>query len=125
MNRPDVTKGMAEAYKEVSKLDGMPVYETVTMGGTPGQPGAAAQTPPPQQEEQQQAKPGLGGLLGRGLGVNRGKSSSNEPKQSSGNSNPGSLLEMTVEMSGFSSAPVDPGMFAVPAGFKQVEPKTM
>jgi hypothetical protein len=125
MARPDVAKGMAEAYKEVSKLDGMPVFETVSIGGT-GQPAAGGQgTPPPQDQAQtQQQKPSLGGLLGRGIGVNRGKSSSSQPPPASSNSNPGSLLEMSIELSGFSSGPVDDAQFSVPAGFKQVEPDT-
>jgi hypothetical protein len=38
---------------------------------------------------------------------------------------PGSLMEMTTELSGFSSAPVDPSKFEVPAGFKQVESEMM
>ena len=29
---------------------------------------------------------------------------------------------MTIETSGFSNAPVDDGLFVIPAGFKQVEP---
>jgi hypothetical protein len=122
--RPDVAKGMSEAYKEVSKLSGTPVYETVTMGGT-GQPETS--TPPPsdtqaQPQQQQQEKPSIGSVFGRGLGINRGKSSSNQQTQQSSNSNPGSLLEMTIELSNFSSAPVDDAQFAIPAGFKQVEP---
>jgi len=72
MANPQVSEGMAEVYKEMSKLDGMPVFETLTMGA--------------------------------------------------GGSSSGSLLEMTIEMSGFSSSPVDPSLFEVPAGFKQVEP---
>ena len=129
MGRPDVAKGMSEAYKEISKLDGTPVLETMTMGGT-GQPGAQGAASPPQadtqdQSQQQQLKPSLGGLLGRGLGVNRSKSSSSQPQQSSGNSNPGALMEMTIEISGFSTAPVDDAQFAVPAGFKQVEQKQL
>jgi len=128
MSRPDVAKGMAEAYKQVSSLDGMAVFETMTMGAPPaGSNGASngqAAAPPQDQPQQQQQRPSLGGLLGRGLGVNRDKSSSSQPSQSSGNgnSNPGSLLEMTIEMSAFSSSPVDDALFAVPAGFKQVEP---
>jgi hypothetical protein len=124
MSRPDVAKGMAEAYKQVSQLDGMPVFETMTMGvaGQPGVSGPSAAQPQDQPPQQQQPKPSLGGLLGRGIGVNRSKSSSSQPAQSSSNSNPGSLLEMTVEMSGFSSNPVDGGQFAVPAEFKQVQP---
>jgi len=124
MGRPDVAKGMAEAYKEVSKLDGTPIFETMTIGGA-AQPGQAGAAPPPaadSQDQSQQQKPSLGGLLGRGLGVNRSKSSSSQQPQSSGNSNPGSLVEMTIEISGFSDAPVDDGLFAIPAGFKQVEP---
>ena len=128
--RPDIAKGMSEAYKEVAKLNGTPVYETMTMGGT-GQPGSA---PPPsdaaqQQPEQKKEKPSIGGLFGRGLGVNRGKSSSNDQQQqpqqqSSGNANAGALMEMNIEFKDFSSAPVDDGLFSVPAGFKQVEPDT-
>jgi hypothetical protein len=38
---------------------------------------------------------------------------------------PGSMMEMTTELSGFSSAPVDPSKFEVPAGFKQVESEMM
>ena len=34
----------------------------------------------------------------------------------------GALMEMIVEVSGFSSAPVDASKFEVPAGFKKVEP---
>jgi hypothetical protein len=34
-------------------------------------------------------------------------------------------MEMTTELSGFSSAPVDPSKFEVPAGFKQVESEMM
>jgi hypothetical protein len=123
--RSDVAKGMSEAYKEVAKLNGTPVYEVMTMGGT----GQVAAAPPPnpdaQQQEQKKDKPSIGGLFGRGLGVNRGKSSSNDQQQSggsSGNANAGTLMEMNIEFSGFSSAPVDDAQFAVPAGFKQVEP---
>ena len=34
---------------------------------------------------------------------------------------PATLMEMTTEMSGFSSAPVELSRFAVPSGFKKVE----
>jgi hypothetical protein len=34
---------------------------------------------------------------------------------------PGTLMEMTTELTAFSSAPVDSSKFAVPAGFKQVD----
>ena len=63
---------------------------------------------------------GLGGL--GGLGRSKKKE---EPKQeqpaAQPSSAPGVLMEMTTEMSGFSSGPVDSSKFQVPAGFKQVE----
>jgi hypothetical protein len=35
--------------------------------------------------------------------------------------NPGSLLEMTTEMTNFSAGSADPLLFEVPGGFKKVE----
>lgn len=128
MSRPEVAKGMAEAEKEVSALDGMPVFETMNMGmaaqpGANGQTASNGQTDPPAQDQsaQQQPRPSLGGLLGSRMGIGRSRSSSSQPSKSSGDNNSGSLLEMTVEMSGFSSSSVDAGQFALPAGFKELE----
>ena len=45
MSSPQASKNMGELYKEMSKLDGIPVLQTISMDG-PGQPdaeGAAAQ----------------------------------------------------------------------------------
>ena len=124
-SRPDVAKGMAEVYKEAAKLDGMPVFETVTMGGQ-GQGGAAASssTPPPQQ--QQTSRPSLGGALAGKLGIGRQKDtepSSDQQSTAGSGSAPGSLLEMTTEMASFSSNTVDNSLFEIPAGFKKVDVK--
>jgi hypothetical protein len=131
--RPDMAKGMAELYKEGAKLNGTPVFEVVKMGvhaeGQPqaGQPAAQA---PPQQQEQQAEKPSLGGLLSGKLG-GFGRKKKSQDEADSGGGAPqggdasGALMEMTMEMSGFSSAPVDASKFEVPAGFKQVEPEAM
>jgi hypothetical protein len=140
---PQVSGGMAEAYKEVAKLDGMPVQQLISMGMA-GQPGAAeGGTAPAQQQQQSQpqaqqqpAQPqsvsgALGSALGSRFGLGRKKpadqqaSSDNQQasggQASSGSGAPGSLLEMTTEMSTFSSNAVDPSLFEVPAGFKKVE----
>jgi hypothetical protein len=103
MGQANVAKGMAEAYKEVSKLDGVPVFETITMNGQ-SQPGSTQQAAP---------RPSLGSALGLG----RSKQSSSDSPQGSP-----SLMEMTRELSAFSAGPVDDAEFAVPAGFKKVEP---
>ena len=34
-----------------------------------------------------------------------------------------SMMEMTIETSGYATQGVDPGLFAVPAGFKEVKPQ--
>jgi hypothetical protein len=141
---PQVSGGMAEVYKEVAKLDGVPVQQFISMG-VAGQPGAAgapadgsaapAQQQPPAAQPQQSAPPpsiggALGGALGGRFGLGKKKPAAdqqapkdNPPAGTGGQASgaPGSLMEMTTEMSGFSSNPVDASLFAVPAGFKQVD----
>uniref|UniRef100_Q026E5 DUF4412 domain-containing protein n=1 Tax=Solibacter usitatus (strain Ellin6076) TaxID=234267 RepID=Q026E5_SOLUE len=129
MQNPQVSEGMAEVYKEVSKVDGVPVQQIITMGaaGTPP-PADGSAAPAPQQQQQPAAeRPSLGGALGGALGgkfgIGRKKTSSDQPPPSntSNGQNPGSLLEMTTELSSFSSNAVDPSQFEVPAGFKKVD----
>jgi hypothetical protein len=131
MQNPQVSQGMAEVYKEASKVDGVPVQQTITMGAAGTVP-ADGSAPPPQQQQQQPAadRPSvgsaLGGALGGRFGLGRKKSSSDQPppqssQQGSGGQNSGSLLEMTTELSSFSSNAVDAAQFEVPAGFKKVD----
>jgi hypothetical protein len=144
MSSPEASRNMGELYKEIGKLDGIPVLQTISMGG-PGQPGSGDASAQPagggqqqqQQQQQQQpaARPSLGGALGGALGgrfglgkkkqqqddqASTGQQSQQQPQQQA-TGNPGSLMEATTEMSGFSSDPVDDSAFAVPAGFKKVE----
>jgi hypothetical protein len=122
--RPDMAKGMAELVKQSSKLNGMPVFQIVKMGvHAEGQ--AQGGQPAAQQQEQQADKPSLGSLLGGKFGRKKKDESAGEggaAPQNSGDAS-GSLMEMTMEMGGFSSAPVDPSKFEIPAGFKLVEPE--
>jgi hypothetical protein len=134
-------KGMAEMMKEMSKLDGVPVFQVINMGGAgmpPGQQGAAqqqSQQPQQQQQAEQQSSGGAlgrlaGGKLGGFGGFGRKKKQDDQPAaEQSGSSQsaaapqgaPGSLMEMTTELSAFSTSAVDASKFEVPAGFKQVE----
>ena len=130
-SRPDVSKGMAEAAKHLSDMDGMPVYEVVSMGaagGPSGQPGGQPQ------QQQQSSSPSVGSALGSaiggrfGLGRKKQQPQQQQPppsdQQAAGSAPagvPNGLVEMTIEMSNFSSAPVDSSQFEIPAGFKQVE----
>jgi hypothetical protein len=54
MSNPEVVKGMAEVAKEIGKLDGVPVFQTITMGGA-GMPSGAAQASAAQQPARQQS----------------------------------------------------------------------
>jgi hypothetical protein len=67
MGRPEMAKGMVEINKEAGKLDGMPVYETIRMGGDGTQAQAAA---PGEQPGQQplQSPPSVGFASCSGLG---------------------------------------------------------
>ena len=135
--RPDMAKGMAEIYKEGAKLDGTPVFQIVKMGvhaEGQQQSGQAAQAPPQQQQDQQAEKPSIGTLLGGKFGGFGRKKKDQDQAESGGQSGAppqgqgdasGSLMEMTMEMSGFSSAPLDGSKFEIPAGFKQVEAESM
>jgi hypothetical protein len=126
--QPQVSKGMAEAMKEIAKLDGTPVFQTMAMGpmgAGSSRPADTQAAPPPQQDQQQATKPSIGGALGSALGgrFGRKKSQPDQQQQStgSGSGSSGNLIEMTTEYSGFSSAAADSSLFEVPAGFKKVE----
>ena len=137
--RPDMAKAMAEMYKEGSKMDGMPVFEIVKMGGSAEGMEAAqgSQQNTAQAEPERSSAPptsigsALGGALGGRFGLGKKKkpqtddsqsaSSSSSQSQSQSSSGSASLMEMTVEMSNFSSASVDGSKLEVPAGFSKVE----
>ncbi len=132
MQRPDIAKGMAEAYKEMSKLDGTPVLTTMAMGAagtvneSSGQASSSSASAPAKQQEKPSVGSAIGGALGGKFGLGRKKTQEPPPQQEEPHAQSGggsaSLLEMTTEYSGFSSSPADPSMFEVPAGFKKVEP---
>lgn len=143
MNRPDISRGMSEIYKEGSKMNGIPVLQVVKMGGTvegtpqpqnadgSGQNSSASSSsnspsssPPPTS-----VGSAIGSALGGRFGLGRKKKddSQNQTSNSSqGQSSTasGSLMEMTIELTNYSSAPADAGLFMIPAGFKQIEPDT-
>jgi hypothetical protein len=144
MSRPDMARAMAQLYKEGSKLDGMPVYETIKMGGKmEGQPDTSTSQPqsqsspdssrrdstPPPASVSGALGAALGGRLGLGSFGHRKKqapadSDTSAPTPSGGggsNSASGSLMEMTTEVTSYSSGPEDSSVFEVPSGFSQVQ----
>jgi len=134
--RPDMARAMANVYKEGAKLDGIPLLQVMKM--TPTSDGQPVTAPADAQSSQQQSKPkaetptiagalsGLGGFGGFGR-KKKPAPAKEEPKDDSAASSSAAagdsavLMEMTTEMSGFSSAAVDPSKFAPPSGFKKVD----
>ncbi len=148
MMRPGMAKGMAQMVEHMSKLKGVPVMQVMRVGSTAdGQPLPAASEAPDLASQMPsagdimgQAAAGaatneaasrmgrLGGLAGGiggigGFGRKKKPAPQEEqPPQAKPSSAAGMLLmESTTEMTGFSSAAVDPSKLEVPAGFKQVE----
>ncbi len=123
MMRPEMAKGFAEAGKEMAKLDGSPVQTVMKMSGAAtGQPGDAP-------KQQQGAPTSTGAAIGRlagGLGGFSRKKKDDQPAADQAPaSNSSSLIEMTTELTSYSSGPVDASKFEIPAGFKQVESPMM
>jgi hypothetical protein len=136
----DIARGMAGVMKEVSKLDGITLLQVMKMTPTSeGQPvsgasGSEGQATAAQQSKPKPETPSLSGALAGRLGGFGGfgrkkkaeapkeeKQESAEPTAAPASDASGVLVEMTTEMSGFSTAAVDPSKFAVPPGFKKVE----
>ena len=126
MQQPEVAKGMAEAFKEVSKLNGAPVFQVTAMGpegngaadgGRAANGGGAAANEKAVGRER--TRRALGGRLG-------GSAAESEPAQEQPaaqqqqQQQTGALIEMQTEYSQFATT-ADASLFDIPAGFKQVE----
>jgi hypothetical protein len=138
MSRPDMARAMENMRKEGAKMDGIPILTVMKMtGAAEGQSSETSetQTSSQQSKPQPQPKPDLGSVLGGKLGGFGGfgrkkkqqddSQASSAPSQSENASASGSLIEMTTESSGFSSASLDPSRFSAPAGFKKVDSEMM
>lgn len=138
--QPGAGEGMAEMVKEMSKLKGTPVLQIMRMGSSAnGQPlPAASEAPLPESNSPQMPSAGqvakdsvassisskLGGFGGFG---HKKKDDTPPPDQTAANQPPPQsvvLMESKTEMTSFSRGPVDVSKFEVPAGFKQVEPRS-
>ena len=137
---------MSEFQKQSANLQGIPLLQYVSMGmGATGQPGAAGAPPQGQQppDSSQQQKPqvnatdvmmpqvavakALGGkLFGRKKkqqeeSADNGQSGTASTTPPSGASTPGSLMDMTVQVTSYSSDSLPGSLFDIPAGYTQVQ----
>jgi hypothetical protein len=131
MLREDVGKSINAMAQEMSKMNGIPVYQTMTMTGMqPSGPtvdeavkGAAKDAAGEAAVGAALGRTRLGGLAGLG-GLGRKKQENPKPAEQEQPQQvtwqPVVMMEQVTELSSF-SATADASKFAVPAGFKQVE----
>jgi hypothetical protein len=119
MSDPRMMQGLSESAKELSKVSGVPV-ETVMKMGT----GITVDTTDSSSEKQ---GPSVRDAITGSLPFGRKKKNEDPPPDQKTNqkndqkqSGAALLLEMTTDMSSFSSGAVDASKFDVPAGFKKV-----
>jgi|SoiMethySBSTD1v2_1073268.scaffolds.fasta_scaffold05264_15 hypothetical protein len=129
MFREDVAKSVNTMAKEMSKMTGIPVYQTMTMTGMqPAGPnvgdaakGAAVDAAGQAAAGAALGKTRLGGLGGALGGFGRKKEEAKPADQAAPVTlQPVVLMEQVTELNSL-SATVDASKFAVPTGFKQVE----
>jgi hypothetical protein len=143
LNRPDMARAIAKMMAQGGALEGTPIQEIVSMRpqAAPGTPEAApgssvtsapapSQPAPTQNNSQQSPSAAIAGALsGRfgglgGFGRKKQSQSSQDaaPAAPATSSGDGTLIEMTMENSAFSAAPVNSALFEIPAGFREVPP---
>ena len=117
MSDPRMMQGMAESAKELSKVSGVPVEMVMKMGT-----GITVDTT---DSSSQQKGPSVRDAITGSLPFGRKKKNDDPPpdpkKDEKQDSGAALLLEMTTDMSDFSTAAVDAAKFDVPSGFKQID----
>lgn len=136
---PAAGQALTDMAGELQKLSGVPIMQVMRMGTTTnGQPlPAASEAPLPADSSPatptagQVAKAGMSSAISSRLGgFGFGKKKNNPPDppadQNSNAAQPqptsAILMETQITTSNFSSAPVDPSHFEIPAGYKQIQP---
>jgi len=138
MGNPQVGSAMEEFRKNAATVKGMPMSQTVSMGvagsAPPTQSSASnsqTQNPPPQPTQNTSVPTSPSSAISQSVssvfGGWKKKKQQDQQQQpaaqdtSATAGQPGSLLEMTMEVTSFSSAALDGTLFDVPAGYTQVQ----
>jgi hypothetical protein len=149
LNRPDMARAISKMMTQGGALEGTPIQEIVSMrpqappGNAPAAPGnadaapgsSATSAPAPSQpattQNNSQQNPSaaiasalsgrFGGLGGFGR-KKQSQASQDAARAAATSSGDGTLIEMTMENSAFSAAPVNSALFEIPAGFREVPP---
>ena len=133
---PGAMQGIADMAKEMQKIKGVPVQTVMRMGttvnGTPIPAASEAPLPasdgPAMPSKSEIAKSAVANSLPfHGFGMGKKKQADPPPPATDSNqpAGPVVMMETTTQLSSFSSGPVDPSKFDVPAGYKQMEVKDL
>jgi hypothetical protein len=142
---PQMSQGMAQLRQNAAALKGFPLLQYVSMGmAATGQPPAQggqaqqAQTAPTQSQSSTQVTSpsdaiakGIGGMLG-GFGRKKKQQQDQSAQGTSTGAEasglppappaaPGSLMDMTVQVTAYSSDALEEDLFSIPAGYTQVQ----
>lgn len=142
VGNPQMGSAMEEFRKNAATVKGLPMLQTISMtlagnGTTPqaqnsqgnAQTNQQSQTPPPQQQTDNTSIPtSTSAAIRQGLGGFFKKKKQQDDQQQAASQNtsappgqPGSLMDITSEVTSFSSAPLDSSLFDVPNGYTQVQ----
>jgi len=110
-------KNMAELQRKMANLNGVPVLQIMKMGAA----GDAAQTAQMQQG-MAQARAQLEAMKAKG-GEQAKMAEAALARMGGAGSSGGSMMEMTIESSGFSTATIPAAEFAPPAGYQKTAAK--
>ncbi|HXY08908.1 MAG TPA: hypothetical protein VEI52_13790 [Terriglobales bacterium] len=133
MGNPQMGSAMEEFRKNAATLKGMPMAETVSMGmaGSAQQdqnpPSKPPENPPPEPTQNTSVPTSPSAAIGQVFGGWKKKKQQDQQQQPSSQNTsappgqPGALLEMTMEVTSFSKASLDSGLFDVPAGYTLVQ----
>lgn len=130
MQQPAVAQGMADMIQEMSKLKGIPVLQIMRIGTTiNGMPLPAASevllpVGPPPPTVGSVAKAAVMSSLPFG-GFGKKKKQEEEPPMAIDSAAGVVLMESTTQYTDLSRASVDASQFAVPSGYRMVEPKQL
>ena len=139
---PQMSQGMAELRKNADAFKGFPLLQYVSMGmeasGQTATQGGQTQETPAASGQSQTTQVGsprdaiaksIGGMFGRKKKQQQDQSSqeSSTGGQASGlpaapPATPGSFMDMTTQVTSYSSDALDEGLFAIPEGYTQVQP---
>jgi hypothetical protein len=141
ISNPQMGSAMQEFRKNAEKVQGLPLSQVVSVGmaanGAPSGQNASTQSqnPPPQQTSDDNSIPttksaavmkGLGGLFGKKKKQQQdqqqdsSQNSSQSSQSSTSSSQSSTLMEVTSEVTSFSSESLDSALFGSPSGYTQV-----